>query len=329
MQLQRYTKQELQEICANIFYDYLSSPSEVSPNETNAHILYLNHVDTLEMYKKKIRMYEETLSKDVETECKHSLKKQLDYLKMGYDYIISSNIQNQKRIYETTGSTDFCRSSVRIPLDKKINSYYDDITLEVVFYDDVTTLNGKFEAYNKLLSKEEREEFIMRNTEITHMGLALITDQKLVSIIALQGQLNVADPRVQNSGVILLPEQFSDFNSVNLKMISNIASDNNDFKQWLQSKIDLDKEDLEELSSLVIRGDLYKIYKTKGKGNETFYIRYICRSTGRVYYNELSLENLRLSQFFDYDDYDSYSKAWWNLNTLGGNPDEDKPVIRC
>jgi hypothetical protein len=29
------------------------------------------------------------------------------------------------------------------------------------------------------------------------------------------------------------------------------------------------------------------------------------------------------------DDYDSYSKAWWNLNTLGGNPDDNRPVVRC
>ena len=47
-----------------------------------------------------------------------------------------------------------------------------------------------------------------------------------------------------------------------------------------------------------------------------------------VYYNRLNLSNLGISKYFNEDDYDSYAKAWWNLNTLGEDPDGE-PVIRC
>ena len=55
----------------------------------------------------------------------------------------------QKELYKKTGTTDFCRSFVRIPLDKKINSYYDDFSLDIVFYDDVCTPLGKYNEYKR------------------------------------------------------------------------------------------------------------------------------------------------------------------------------------
>jgi hypothetical protein len=330
MQLQRYTTQELQELCTNIFYDFLSSNVEGDiDGKTNAHLLHENYIDRINTFEKRTAIFERELKKTTNRDASDSIREQLSYLHTAHGFLLKSNISYQKELYKKTGSTDFCRSVVSIPLDKKINSFYDDLTLQVVFYDDVTTLNGKFDIYEKLQSKEEREEFLMQNTEITNMGLALISNpsNNLISIIALKGLLNTSDPRVQASGAIMLPSQFSDFNKVTLQMISNIDTNNNDFKQWLQSKIDLDKEDLIELSSTIIRGDVYKIYTNKF--STTFYIRYVCRSTGRVYYNELSLENLRISKYFNIKDYDTYSIAWWNLNTLGGDPYKEKPVIRC
>ena len=88
---------------------------------------------------------------------------------------------------------------------------------------------------------------------------------------------------------------------------------------------------MRELSSLLIRGDRYSIHQAPPDedGEIDLYIRYICRSTGRVYYNRLNINNLKLSSFFEENDYDTYSKAWWNLNTLGENPDDERPVIRC
>ena len=214
-------------------------------------------------------------------------------------------------------------------MDKKINSYYDDFTLEVVFYDDVCTLNGKYEEYKALKTEKDRRKFIEDNTEITHMGLLYLREERLISIIALMGELNTTDPRVIESGVVLLPQIFSDFDKLTLKDTSSI--DNNDLKQFIQSKIDLDKENMRELSSEVIRGDRYSIHQSQAdkNGKIDLYIRYTCRGTGRVYYNMLNLNNLKLSSYFKENDFDTYSKAWWDLNTLGGNPENEKPVIRC
>ena len=82
------------------------------------------------------------------------------------------------------------------------------------------------------------------------------------------------------------------------------------------------------LASVNIRGDIYKILKPQENNDKTIYIRYVCRSTGRVYYNPLNLRNLEISEEYKEDNYESYAKAWWNLNTLGSKVD-GKPVIRC
>ena len=329
MQLQRYSTKELQEICRDIFYDYLSSENNNSKeHKTPADLLHKEYEDKLIQYLQRIKIYEEKLAEGVDIDVQKSLQKQLSYLMEGADHLKSSSMSYQKRLYKKSHSTDYARTTIRIPLDKKINSYYDDFTLEVVFYDDVTTLNGKYEIYKTLQTKEEREQFLMANTEITHMGLLFINNNRLISIIGLMGELNTTDPRVLESEVVLLPQEFSDFNKITLKDTSKIQ--NNDLKQFIQSKIDLDKENMRELSSIVIRGDRYSIHESRiNEGKPDLYIRYTCRGTGRVYFNMLNLNNLRLSSHFEENNFDSYSKAWWDLNTLGGNPDNEKPVIRC
>ena len=329
MQLKRYSTEELQGICADIFMTYLSAVNNDSYDyPTPAHLLHKEYEDKLEQYKHRIQIYQEKLHQGLENDVRNSLEKQLYYLEEGAKHIALSCKGYQKQLYSVTHSTDYARTTIRIPLDKKINSYYDDFTLEVVFYDDVCTLSGKFEQYKALHTEKERREFIEQNTEITHMGLLYVRNEKLISIIALMGELNTTDPRVIESGVVLLPQKFSNFDTLSLKDTSFI--DNNDLKQFIQSKIDLDKENMEELSSEIIRGDKYSIHRSQqDNGKIDLYIRYTCRGTGRVYYNLLNLHNLSLSSYFKENDYDSYSRAWWDLNTLGGNPESEKPVIRC
>lgn len=329
MQLTRHSTKKLQEICTDIFYTYMSAVNNDSyEHPTPAHLLHKDYEDKLKQYEDRIDIYTCKLSQNIPNDVRDSLEKQLNYLTEGRKYITTSNMENQKDLYDRTKSTDYCRTTIRIPLDKKINSYYDDFVLEVVFYDDVCTLNGKFEEYYTLHTEKERRKFIEDNTEITHMGLLYVRDERLISIIALMGELNTTDPRVIESGVVLLPQKFSDFNTLTLKDASSI--ENNDLKQFIQSKIDLDKEDMEELSSEVIRGDRYSIHRSRqDNGRIDLYIRYTCRGTGRVYYNLLNLRNLELSSYFNVNDFNTYSRAWWDLNTLGGNPENENPVIRC
>lgn len=325
MQLTRYSTDQLQDLCREIFYDYISSVNNDSYDyPTPAHLLHKEYEDKVEQFNSRIRIYSEKVRENIEPDVRTSLEKQLHYLLEGKGYLELSNMENQKNLYNDTHSTDYCRTTIRIPLDKKINSYYDDFILEVVFYDDVCTLNGKFEEYKKLKTSKDRRKFVEDNTEVTHMGLLYTRNAKLISIIYLMGKANSEDPRVIESGTVLLPQKFADFDHLTLKDTSSIS--NNDLKQFIQSKIDLDKENMTELSSQIIRGDKYGIYQSEA---DDLYIRYTCRGTGRVYYNLLNLNNLRISPLFDENDYNSYSKAWWDLNTLGGNPDNEKPVIRC
>ena len=92
------------------------------------------------------------------------------------------------------------------------------------------------------------------------MGLAYVKDGTLRALIALKGLLNTKDARVRESGITLFPQKFSDFENLRLSDTSEI--NNNDLKQLIQSKIDLDKEDMQKLSSILIRGDRYEIYRS-------------------------------------------------------------------
>ena len=333
MQLKRYTNKELITIFTDVFYDYMASQKKDNPKETNAVAVKESYEEKIALYTNRANVYVEKLNKrDLNPSCEASLREQLEYLGNALSYLNNSNMLFQKELYKKSKKTDYCRSIIRIPLDKLINSYYDDLILEVLFYDDVCTPKGFYNQYSCLIDKEDRIEFLKKHTEITHMGLIYAPNNQIKAVIGVQGKLNFQNPRVSEGNITLLPSKFSDFKNLTLKDTSEIRN-NNDLKQFIQSKIDLDKENMEKLSSLNIRGDIYEIYLSPYKDDnyyskDVYYIRYVCRSTGRVYYNELNLNNLKLSKEFKKDDYDSYSRAWWELNTLGGKVD-GKPVIRC
>lgn len=317
MKLKRYTNEELKELLPKIFFEYMTNGGV---EKVRGQIL-----DRIKSYTETKNLYESELSKgNLEELTVNSIREQLEYIDRGLDLISNSNIENQKRIYEQTGSIDFCRTVVQIPLNKKINSFYDDLILEVVFYDNVCTYNGKYDDYKAIESEEDVLEFLMRNIEITHIGLVYERNSRRVAILQVIGDLNVDDGRVKNSGTELLSSKFSDFENLTLSDTSEIR--NNDIKQWIQSKIDLDKENMKELARVFIRGDYYSIHKPEN--SDDLYIRYVCRSTGRVYYNTLKLSNLKLSEYYKEGDYESYAKAWWNLTHLGSKVDGE-PIIAC
>lgn len=324
MKIKRYSNEELQKILTDNFYEVMISTVGDNENFTYVDELHDEYVEKLELYNLRIRQFHEFLQKeDLEPVVRKSVLLQLDFLNQGKEYIENANMEYQKKLYKEIKTTNFTRTLIRFPLDKKINSYYDDFHCEVVFYDDVCTLKGKFNVYKSLETKEERLNFVKNNTEITHIGMSWLPGNSLKAIIEVKGELNYNDPRIHDSGTTLLTRKFSDFDTLTLKDTSEIK--NNDLRQFMQTKIDLDKENLTLKSKQILRGDEYSIYEEPD--GEDLFIRYICRGTGRIYYNRLNLNNLELSSEFKNGDYDSYARAWWNLNTLGGNV-EGKPVIR-
>lgn len=317
MALKRYTNQELKVILKDIFFNYMIEDNHVQE-------VYNDYMDFINTCKQRIELYNQGIARATKPEQVQSFKIGISFLRKSIDNL-NTNMQKQRELYAKTQKVDFARTHVRIPLNKKINSFYDDLYLEVLFYDDICTPQGKINRYLNLTSKEEQFRFFANNIEITNMTLVYVVNNREQAFIDVwNSEFNGSDIRKKDVYATLLSKKYSDFENLTLADISAIR--NNDLKQYLQSKIDLDKENLSLLASVTIRGDIYKILKSP-YDNE-LYIRYVCRSTGRVYHNRLNLDNLQISEKFVSKDYDSYAKAWWELNTLGGNV-EGKPVIRC
>lgn len=342
MTLERLSLDELRSKCEEITYDFLSSTEEKYYDETQyldlnpeyptpMHMLWKETQNTIAENAARIKMFEEAIEENkADQAVVDTLKEQLQPLLEEKEHFEKSNMAYMKKLYKETGLVDYSRNLIRIPLDKRINSFYDDLILEVLFYDDIGVNAGQFDAYKTLETQEARREFIKKNIEITHMGLVVVgRSNNQVATIGLLGKLDFDNERVKQSGIVLLDNKYADFN--NLKLKDTMKVTNNDLRQLLQTKIDLDKEDMTLLSDTNIGNDNYKIYETKEKndrGNKQLFIRYVCPSTQRVYYNTINKTFLEFSKYFKADDYDTYALAWWNVCHVGADPKEGL-AARC
>ena len=183
----------------------------------------------------------------------------------------------------------------------------------------------QFEA----MSDEDKLKFTKEHVEFTHAALGPVESSSWG--IVLYGAV---DPKFQSgssSDQMALPKEFADFENLTLAKTMEIR--NNDLQQRLQTKIDIDKENLKVLDERVVRGDLYKILeapKSFGNGQFRYIIRYVCPSTGRVYFNALNERSLSESKFYNKNDViNSLIYAWWHVNNCGENPMDEEAVIRC
>lgn len=352
MTLERLSLEELQKRSIEIFYDFMSSDKEKFFDEhasvehlegypTPMHMLHKEIEDTLAEADARIKLFNEAIEENKDDAAVvETLKENLKPILEEKEYFSNSCMAYQKELFAKTGLTDYAVNIARVPLDKRINSFYDDLVLEVAFYDDIATAKGRYDEYCALSTQEDRRNFIIANTEITHMSLVVLNNQRNQDIAHLQimGDLNIDDDRVKQSNLILLPSKFADFGSLTLADTMEI-SQNNDLRQLLQTKIDLDKEDMKVLADMDIRGSNYKLLKSdvmkideedswRSSRIKNMFIRYVCPSTERVYYNPINTEYLKVSEYFKENDYDSYLLAWWNVCHVGANPLEGK-MARC
>ena len=345
MTLERLTKEELRDKCIEIFYDFMPSNEDFydrgktipcTPKyPTPMDMLYKELKDSIAENEARLKLFDEAIAEHSnDEEVVQVLTEQKQPLLEEKVHFNESCMAYMKELYKKTGIVDYSRNIVRIPLDKKINSFYDDLVLEVLFYDDVATAKGHYDEYKKLKTFEERKEFIKKYTEVTHLGLVIMQrgTSEQIAITALLGELNFDNERVANSNLILLDDRFSDFN--NLTLSETMSIQNNDVRQFFQTKIDLDKEEMKVLADLDVRGDNYKIMKPKGSkkddwGNEQLFIRYICPSTQRVYFNSINHRNLKYSDFYKEGNYKSYIESWWNICHLGADPRSTAEFTRC
>ena len=341
MALKRYSTEELEQMCTDIFYNYMSSTEEKFFDEveykdfdekypTPMDMLYKELLDTLEENHARIKLIEEGIEElKNDKDAVESLTEQLQPLLEEKEHFENSCMSYMKELYARTGKTEYSRNLVRIPLDKKINSFYDDLVLQVGFYDDIAIAKGHYDEYKELKTQAERIDFIKKYTEITNLSFVILSNNSEypIAVIAIKGELDEDDPRAKAGNVTLLPKKYSDFDK--LTLADTVAcTNNNDLRQLLQTKIDLDKENMEVLADMDIRGSNYKLLKANAKQGNCLFIRYVCPSTERVYYNIINKQFLAHSEFFEEDNYESYLEAWWNVCHVGANPREGR-MARC
>ena len=335
MAIRRLPLNEVESTCREVFYDFMSSDKEKFFDEfeyldfdekypTPMDMLYHEIEKELLENTARIKMFEEAIAEDKsDASVVETLMEQMKPILEEREHFNNSCMSYQKELYAKTGFTDYARNFVRIPLDKKINSYYDNLFLDVAFYDDIAVMKGKYNEYKALKTQEERREFIIANTEITNMAFAVLdnsSEKQIASIAIIGGFAN--DERVEQSNIITLDSRFADFENLTLKETMEVK-DSNDLRQLLQTKIDLDKENMALLADLNIRGSNYKLFRSNVRdedGDQSLFIRYVCPSTGRVYYNPINTSYLAYSEYFNENNYESYLEAWWNVCHVGANP---------
>ena len=58
------------------------------------------------------------------------------------------------------------------------------------------------------------------------------------------------------------------------------------------------------------------------------FIRYVCPSTQRVYYNSINKQFISFSEYYKENDFESYIYAWWNVCHVGADPRTGRQMLR-
>lgn len=329
MALKRYSKNELESALTELTIEYLATDNKtyflenVEKTGSSVPRILLNErlekikeiEDRVKDYQEKRELVESAEDKKVFTDC-------IEIIEHEKDIELNSSMSAQKELYAKEQNIFNSRTYFEFPLNKKINALYDDFNVIVLMYDDLCTVKGnKVDEFEALTTIEEKKQFIRDNIEITHIAMGSATS--VSAQIAVLGKIDETYAKADSSNQEILSHEFSDFNKVSLKDTMKIK--NNDLKQLIQSKIDIDKENLKIAHEEMIRGDLYRILQQ----GDTIFIRYVCPSTGRVYFNELNPNNLSRSEYYKQGDVKTYAKSWWSINNLGLSPVSDVEMIRC
>jgi len=328
----RYTTQELIDFVTDKFYENVGTETRMffmdkvaEQDAIRPRTRFNQRKKRIEDIKFRIKDYEQRREQETNPDDKQVYT---DGIKILSDKLFLEehfDIEHQKAEYNATGDVFASRTFTEIPLNKELNGLYDDFNAIVLFYDNLTNdeIITKLENAPTL---EEKKQIVKDNTEITHILLALGDNSR--ASIALMGKLDEVYSDITNDSAQVLPAKYSDFGAITLQDCENIK--NNDLAQIVQERIDMDKENLVLEAELIIKGEEYKIFKSPYTNKE--YIRYVCPSTQRVYYNVLNFEYLKESKYFEEGNAESYIKAWYSIANLFIELTEEeiaRPSIAC
>lgn len=187
--------------------------------------------------------------------------------------------------------------------------------------------------FESLDSVKERTDYVIDNTEFDHCTIGGTLNPNWA--IGVYGDVEpsvIALENAKGNSLQVLPCEYSDFPALTLADTLKVKSQ--DLMQILQSRIDLDKENLQIIDERSIGGDFYqlkridpKMLEGSQKSNE-YLIRFECPSTGRPYHIDIDENMLRFSNLYVKGDPKSYIEAWWHITHGGVDPRETEYVIR-
>lgn len=190
----------------------------------------------------------------------------------------------------------------------------------------------KVDRFEAITDVKEKVKFVEDNIEFTHCMLGGATNPNWG--IGVYGELDKTFTEFTEGKQQALPCEYCDFSKITLADTLKIK--NQDLMQLMQSKIDIDRENLEVIDEREVRGDVYRIVKTpkpieRGRGSNpvNYLIRFVCPSTGRVYHVDLVEEMLDSSKYYKPGETSTYIHAWWHITHGGADPLAGPDVIRC
>lgn len=327
--LPSFSREELIEMSKKEVYRFLATSHKLfmmdrilkeDENLSCMRLLRNQRLDMIKYIKELRAKYQGKLANEKQEVLKQLFQEVLDILDSEQEFQEKSNIAFQKKLYKEETNIFNSRTIVEVPLNRLWNALYDDMSIVAIFYDDISTLDtgDNLEKY-ETMSVEERMKFIEENIEFTHLALQA-TQRNGVNCVLMGKTVTLP-----NGESVALSGDLCDWNKTTLADTMKI--NNQDVRQFIQAKLNLDNEDLEIIDEQNIRGDIYQLKHDNVSGYD--FIRFVCPSTDRVYYVEVDKRNLELSNYYDSKDIRTILPAWWSLTHLHANPYVDKKVYRC
>ena len=235
----RYTKDELIDFCTDQFYEEVATSTKVyfqdkvaEEGQIRPRTRLEKRLKRIEKIKYRIADFKARQAEETNEEDKKVYQKGIDLLVDKLDYEENPTIERQKQEYEKKKDVFGSRTFTEFPLNKKINSLYDDFNCIVLFYDNLTTeeIVSKLENAPTL---EEKKQIVKDNVEITH---ALIREAKCPKkCISLVGKMDEEYTDPSNKRSTCLPPKFADWANLTEADCEEIA--NKQLRRYVLSKI--------------------------------------------------------------------------------------------
>ena len=108
-------------------------------------MLYNNYLTAIRITKEKIHdLYNALKINKMDKSYANLAKEQISHLVEENENLKNLNMSLQKEIYSHSQDLTLSHSLIRFPLNKLLNSLYDDLWVEVLFYDNICSLQYNY-----------------------------------------------------------------------------------------------------------------------------------------------------------------------------------------